>query len=86
MMVILMEEMDVVNYVLWSNYMFVKEDHWQDQTSVHLLVVVVKEIWMENSVMMEIRVMEMDVHNIVKLNQTMVVFNKHNPMIYVSNV
>ena len=27
MMVILMEEMDVVNYVLWSNYMFAKEDH-----------------------------------------------------------
>ena len=36
--------------------------------------------------MMEIRVMVMGVHNIARLNQVMVVFNKHNPMIYVSNV
>jgi len=60
-------------------------DHKQDKIHVFLIVVMVLEMILSN-VMIIMLMMEMDVHNIVKLNQVMDVLNKHSLMIYVLNV
>lgn len=60
-------------------------DHKQGKILVSLIVVMASEIILSN-VMIIMLMMEMDVHNIVRLNLVMDVLNKHSLTTYVSNV